>query len=408
MDDTSQALITIGVLLLLGLVADFFAKRTKLPRVTLLMVMGLIAGPSVLDALPENREVWFPLAADIALVMIGLLLGAEFTKQRLKGQGIGLFSLALMQALFAAAAVGIVLVLFDVETEIALLLAGIATATAPAATVAVVKELKSRGNLTDTLLRVVAIDDLFALVLFSVLAAAAGVVSGTGSSGELIGDAAIEIGGAIGLGIAIGVPAGLLTGRIKPGEATLLEGLGIVLLSVGLATWLGLSPLLLAVVTGITVANLAKHHTRTFREIENIEWPFLVLFFVLAGASLETESLENIGWIGAGYVLLRTAGKLLGAYVGGRLFHFPETTNRWLGMALLPHAGVALGLALIAAEQFPEFGEDILSVTVVATVVFELIGPLATRLAVTRAGEVPHGNDPAEPDDIQLETPSAE
>lgn len=392
MDDVSQVLIAVGILLLLGLVADFIGKRTKLPRVTLLMVIGLIAGPSVLDALPENRDVWFPVAADIALVMIGLLLGAEFSRQRLKGQGTSIIGLSLLQAVVTAAAVGLVLFVFGVDVEIALLLAGIATATAPAATVAVVRELRSRGNLTDTLLRVVAIDDLFALVLFSLLAAIASVVSGNGSSGELILDAITTVGGAVGLGIAIGIPAAFLTGRIKPGEATLLEALGIVLLSVGLANWLDLSPMLLAVVAGITIANLAKHHTRTFREIENIEWPFLVIFFVLAGASLETDSLRDIGWLGVGYILLRTAGKLFGAYVGGRVFRYPESTNRWLGMALLPHAGVALGFALIAVDQFPDIGEQVLTVTVVATVVFELFGPLATRVALMRSGEIPGGS----------------
>ncbi len=387
MDDISKALITIGILLLLGLVADYAGKRTKLPRVTLLMVIGLIAGPSVLDALPEDRDVWFPVAADIALVMIGILLGAEFTRERLKGQGPRIIGLSLVQAVVTATVVGAVLAAFGVELEIALLLAGIATATAPAATVAVVREMKSRGNLTDTLLRVVAIDDLFALILFSLLAAVVGIIAGTGSSGELVLDALTEVGGAIGLGIAIGVPAAFLMSRTQTDEARLLEALGIVSLSVGLATWLELSPLLMAVVTGVTIANLAKNHARAFLEIENIEWPFLVLFFVLAGASLEVDSLETIGWLGAGYVLLRFAGKLLGAYTGGRVLRYPQSTNRWLGLTLMPHAGVALGLALIAAGQFPEYADKVLSVTVVATVIFELFGPLATRVALTRAGE---------------------
>ena len=150
--------------------------------------------------------------------------------------------------------------------------------------------------------------------------------------------------------------------------------------------WLEVSYLLAAVVMGTMVANLASHHERPFREIEGVEWPFLVVFFLLAGATLEPSALIAVGWIGVGYVLLRTLGKLGGAWLGVRLVGESRSRARWLGIALLPQAGVALGLALLAEQQLPGTGADILAIVVGATVVFELVGPVGTRLALERAG----------------------
>jgi Kef-type K+ transport system membrane component KefB len=160
--------------------------------------------------------------------------------------------------------------------------------------------------------------------------------------------------------------------------------------------WLRVSYVLAAVVMGAVVANVASHHERPFREIEGIEWPFLVIFFLLAGASLELSALTAVGWIGAAYILLRTLGKVVGAGLGVTAVGGSSGHARWLGVALLPQAGVALGLALLADQQLPESGGDVLAIVVGATVVFELIGPLGTRLALERAEEVPPGG-PAAP-----------
>ena len=173
-----------------------------------------------------------------------------------------------------------------------------------------------------------------------------------------------------------------LTGRIERGEPTLYEALGLVFLCGGIAMLLNVSFLLAAMTMGAVVANLAQHHTRPFHAIEGIEWPFMVLFFVLAGASLEMPVLAEAGsWLVA-YVALRIVGRLLGGWIGGSVPVADLPVRRWMGMALLPQAGVALGMALVAEQQFPEVGEAILPVVVAATVLFELIGPIATRLAL--------------------------
>ena len=143
-------------------------------------------------------------------------------------------------------------------------------------------------------------------------------------------------------------------------------------------------------VLGMTVASLAKHHTRPFHAIEGIEWPFLILFFFLAGASLDLRALENVGWIGATYILLRIGGRVLGAYVGGTATGAEPAIRRWLGVALLPQAGVSVGLALLASQRLPELGAIILPVVLGSTVFFELIGPAATKAVLSRTGSLPH------------------
>lgn len=376
----------LGGLLLLGLLAEWTASKLPIPRVSVLIVLGVAVGPIGFDLLPEAREQWFPLVSAVALVMVGFLIGGEFTSDRLRELGARSAVVALVQAVATAVVVAGGLLAIGVEARLALPLAGVATATAPAAVVGVVQESGRRGPFSRLLLAIVAIDDAIALIVFSLLLATVGLLGGVGGSGaDPLWTALQEIGGGIALGAALGVPAAFLTGRLQPGRPVLEETLGLVLLCAGLGVWLEVSYLLAAVVMGTVVANLASHHERPFREIEGVEWPFLVVFFLLAGATLELSALTAVGVVGAAYLLLRTLGKLGGAWVGMRLVGASRSNARWLGVALLPQAGVALGLALLAEQQLPDVGRDVLAIVVGATVVFELVGPFGTRLALQRA-----------------------
>lgn len=384
----AEILITFGGLFLVGLLADLIGRHTPLPRVTLLLVTGFLIGPSVLDWLPRFTEDWFPILTNIALAMIGFLLGAKLTRSRLHDLGRPVLAISIGVVLMTALLVFSVLILFGVSIEVALLLAGIATATAPAATVDVVHEYRAKGRFTDTLLDIVAIDDAWGLLAFSMLLAIAQAVSGQGGAGEVLTTGAREIGGALLLGLVLGVPMAYLTGRIHPGEATQAEALGLVLLCAGLAVWAGVSYILAAIVFGAVVANLARHHDRPFHAIEGFEWPILILFFLLAGAALPIEALAEIGLLGAGYIVLRIAGRILGTRLGGWLSSADTATRRWMGLALLPQAGVAIGMALLASQRFPEFKDIILPVVLGSTVIFELFGPVVTRRVLIRMGEV--------------------
>ncbi len=388
MEEISITLITLGGLFLLGLLTDLLGRRTALPRVTFLLILGFLIGPSVLGILPDLSGRWFPIVANMALVMIGFLLGGKLTLVTFKQHGRSVLGISLGVALITAMVVLIALLMVGVRLEIALLLAGIATSTAPMATVDVVHEARAEGAFSRTLLGIVALDDAWGLIVFSLMLAAAQVLSGYGDGGEAIIAGAWELGGAVFVGIALGVPMAYLTGRIQPGEPTLAEALGMVLLCGGIAIWLEVSFLLAAMVLGLVVANLARHHNRPFHAIEGIEWPFMILFFLLAGASLHVQSLAEVGLIGAIYIVCRIVGRFLGAWVGGTLSHAAPTLRRWMGMALLPQAGVALGMALVATQRFPHFSETIFPVVIGATVLFEVIGPILTRRALVHVGDV--------------------
>jgi Kef-type K+ transport system membrane component KefB len=387
MDDTARTLITLGILLLLGLATDVIGRRTRLPRVTLLLIFGFAIGPAGLDFLSPNEEKWFSIVADMALIMIGFLLGEKFTLSSLREHGKLVLWLSVAEVVVTAAVVLVGLLLIGLQMDIALLLAGIATATDPAATTDVVHETKADGVFTRTMLGIVAVDDAWGLIVFSLMLTAVHAFIGQGNSIAPLLTGAWEIGGALLIGIGLGIPMAYLTGRIRPGEPTLVEALGVVFLCGGIAIWLKVSFLLASMVLGCVVANLARHHIRPFHAIEGIEWPFMILFFVLAGASLHTEMLFQIGLVGSAYIILRIIGRLLGGWTGGIISHADPLMRRWMGIVLMPQAGVALGMALVAIERRPDLGEIILPVVIASTVLFEVIGPMLTRTGLIHVGE---------------------
>lgn len=389
MRDIAIALITLGGVMLLGLVTDLLGRHTPLPRVTLLLVFGFVIGPSGLAVLPEIAAEVFYLLSSIALVMIGFLIGGTLTRAALRRHGRRVLIVSATMVVVTAGAVALGLTLMGVPLEVALLLGGIAPATAPAATADVVHESGAKGPFSETLLGIVAVDDAWGLMAFTVMLAIVHVLNGDAGLADVIARGLWELGGALALGAVLGIPMAYLSGRISAGEPLQVEALGMVLLCGGLAIHLEVSFILAAMVMGAVVANLARHHKRPFHAIEGIEWPFLVLFFVLAGASLEIDALWLAGAGLAGYVILRFAGRIIGAWLGGALCGDEPAERWWMGLAMLPQAGVALGMALVAAQRLPTLGEIIIPVVVGATVVFELVGPVFTRLALRRVGEMP-------------------
>ncbi|MBW2334470.1 MAG: cation:proton antiporter [Deltaproteobacteria bacterium] len=388
MDDTAKTLITLGILLLLGLATDAIGQRTRLPRVTLLLIFGFVVGPAGLDFLSPNEEKWFSLVTDMALIMIGFLLGEKFTLPFLRQHGKLVLWISVAEVVVTALVVLIGLLLIGLPMDMALLLAGIATATDPAAVTDVVHETHADGVFTRAMLGIVAVDDAWGLIVFSCMLTIAQVFSGQGGTIGPLLTGAWELGGALLVGIALGIPMAYVTGRIKPGETILVEALGVIFLCGGIAIWLKVSFLLASMVLGCVVANLARHHIRPFHAIEGIEWPFMILFFVLAGASFQLETLFQIGFVGSAYILFRIIGRLLGGWTGGSISNAKPLMCRWMGIALMPQAGVALGMALVVIERRPDLGEIILPVVIASTVLFELIGPVLTRTGLIHVGEV--------------------
>jgi Kef-type K+ transport system membrane component KefB len=258
-----------------------------------------------------------------------------------------------------------------------------------------VLESKSKGSFSDLLLSIVALDDVWGLILFSIGVAIVAAINGYAAETSQLFIVIKDIGGALLLGIGLGFPAAYLTGRIRKGQPMLMEALGLVFLCGGLALMLDVSFLIASIVMGAIVANFATHHEYPFHEIENIEWPFMSIFFVLAGASLDFDSIQAVGLIGLTYILSRTLGKLFGARIGAAISHADSATRHWMGLALLPQAGVAIGMALVASNQFPDYRSALLTIVIGSTVFFEIIGPMFTRMALRRTQH--HPENPSNP-----------
>ncbi len=272
-------LLLIGGTMLLALTAHGLGQRIHIPRVTLLLLLGALAGPELLDLLPPDADAHFGFITQLTLAMVGFLLGERMSvKDLAEGRQALIVSLVvtLVTAIFVAGAVWLV----TRNLPASLLLGAIATATAPAATLDVLREAGANGPLTRLIYQVVAIDDAWGAILFSVCLVSAELLLGNGGTGlGSLGIGVVEVGGSLVLGIVLGLPMAWLTGRIKPGEPMLLESAGFVFVAAGLAGILGFSYLLTCMTLGIVVANRAHHHIRPFRSIEGISEPFLALFF---------------------------------------------------------------------------------------------------------------------------------
>ena len=372
-------LVTIGIIFLASLSADKLASVARLPRVTMLILLGLVVGRSGFDLLPDDVTTWFDLLSIIALTMVAFLLGSSLSREFLasRGKAILVISLAIVLATLVIVAAG--LAAAGMDMSLALVIAAIATATAPASIADIVRTTRIANSFTDTLLGIVAIDDAWGLIVFSLVLVLVGHADGVAGFVTGVGR---DLGGAVAVGALVGIPASYLTGRLRPGEPLQTEAIGVVFLTAGLAMWLDVSFLISGMVAGTLIANFARHHERAFHEIEHIQWPFMTLFFVLAGATLDLAAIETVGWIGVFYVFLRIAARLLGGYGGARLAGVPANEVPWYGPSLLSQAGVAVGMALVAGEVLPQWADLIMALTVTSTIFFEVFGPPVTMVAI--------------------------
>jgi Kef-type K+ transport system membrane component KefB len=322
--------------------------------------------------------------------MVAFTLGQNFLWGQFKRIGKSVISISCFEAAGAAVLVALGLLLANRPVSEAMVFGGIATATAPMATLMVVREYRAKGSFTNILLNVVAIDDAWGMIIFAVAAAAAKI---TGFSGiehpfakVLIG-AGKEIFGALVLGLILGVLLSIVSRYSKTQMETFIFALGFILIATGTSLRLGFSPLLANMALGATVVNITRRHL-FFDVLRRIDWPFYLLFFVLCGTSLQIPFLKNLALVGVIYIVARIIGKYAGAYLGAKITHSQENVKKYLGFGLIPQAGVALGLAIMAKAEFPSFGGLIFNTIVATTIIFEIIGPFCTKFAVGKAGEI--------------------
>lgn len=379
-------LVATGALFLIGLALDKIGRQAHVPRVTLLILLGTVLGPSAFGLLPQSFYDASDLLTPVALTMVAFLLGSTLNRDTLAAHGREIFTISLAIVMCSILIVTGGLVLWGLPAPLALLFGGIAVATDPAATTDVIRQTGAKGRLVTNITGIVAIDDAWGVLAFAITLAAAGILM-DGTAGNHLLHGLREIFGAVALGLAIGLPASVLTGRITIGEPTRIEALGLVFLCAGLALWFKVSFLLTGIICGATIVNFAQHHERPFHEIERLEWPFLLLFFVLAGAALDLGAMSQVATLTIAFIAFRMAARLFGGTVGGLLAGRPAREGALTGLALMPQAGVALGMALMVRDRYPEFGENIVTVTLAATIFFELAGPFLTLFALNRAAK---------------------
>lgn len=386
-------LLHLSILLLAGLLGSFVIKFVKLPDVTGYLILGLLVGPSVLGLLDEAAIGQMSVASDIALAFIAFTVGGEFKLSYFKRVGATPIVIAVFESFFAVGLVVAGLLAAGYNLPFALCLGSIAAATAPAATVMVIKQYHARGPVTECLLSVVAIDDATALIAFGVATSMAKTLE-SGAALSLysaLGSPLLEVGASLLLGFALGCAYTFALRFFKEKGTQLTLTIAFILLGAAVADELDLSALLLCMMFSATFTNLARLSNEVYSAIDRFTPPIFCLFFVLSGADLKLSVLPSIGVVGVIYVVLRVAGKWIGAALGARLMHADANIQKYLGPALLPQAGVAIGLSFLAQQVVPQYADTIRAVILCGTLIYELIGPAVSKTTLQKAGEIAPG-----------------
>ncbi len=383
--------LALGFALIGGAFCGKLMNRIKMPTVTGYILAGLFLGGSVLRLITEQTITDLGFISDFALCIIAFTIGSELEFRIIARLGKAIFSIAFFEALFAFILVGLATWLISGDMALALILGAVSSATAPAATVLVLRELQAKGDVTSTLLGVIAVDDALCLMIYAVASAVARVLVAGGALQAA--DVLLYPLREILLSVLAGALAGLLLAWLlsisRRDSESMLFLVGTLLTLVGVTTWAHLSTLLAAMATGIAVTNLSRKKKTAFQDIDRISPPIIAGFFVLAGSRLDLRLLPQIGLLGLAYFVLRIAGKLAGAALGGKLAGAPANVRKYLGLGLLSQVGVAVGLAITVSREFPgtSLGTVVVTILLATTILTEIIGPYTTRYAITRAGE---------------------
>ena len=422
-----QFLITVSIAMLAGLLMTRFTKLFNLPAVTAYLIAGLIVGPFLVGAIDLSAlglpfthlgfsgadfgldggeaNVAFELVSSVALGFIAFAIGNEFRMSELKSIGKQATVIGILQAVAAAVIVDAALIALhfaipDILTvPAAIILGAIATATAPAATLMVVRQYKAKGKLTDLLLPIVALDDAVGLVVFSVsFGIAKALATGSISLISVLVNPLLEVVLSLMLGFVMGYLFTVCERFFHSGSKRMALSITFVLLTVALSmlkfhigeVHIGFSSLLVCMMLGTVFCNLCDFSADIMERADKWTAPIFVLFFVLSGAELRLDILAN-GWIiliGVAYILSRAVGKYFGTMGSAKLTGCTPEIQKYLGITLLPQAGVALGMSAIVIQDFPSDGVLVRNIVLFSVLVLELVGPVLTKWALTCAGDI--------------------
>ncbi len=411
---------SLPILALIGIIAIlsfYFGKLTKAIRLPLIigyMFFGVLIGPSFLGIFSQSIQSQLSFITEIALGFVALTIGLELNLNDLKKQGSGIISIIFAESFGAFILVFFAVLLVTKNIPLALIFGSIAPASAPAGTVAVIKEYRAKGTLTKALYAVVGFDDGLGIILFGFASAIAKNIllhqtgTSTGSFFTLILTPMKEIALSIIIGLIVGALFCILVRKLKSSSDYFIHIFGIVLLMVGLSRAFHLSLILTNMTAGILIINTQRRNLieTMHRELTNVIPLLFILFFTLAGTNLRIGALPSLGLLGVVYIIARSGGLIGGSRLGSLFGKVSKNVRNYIGLGILSQAGVAIGLSLIVKQDFSGLGKVIESTgksiitsgdqigtivitTITATCIFfEIIGPILTKIALKKAGEI--------------------
>ncbi len=408
---TSTLLISLSIALLVALLLSRLAKLVNLPAVTAYLVAGILVGPFVLGAFDINglgitkaELSGLGLVADVSLGFIAFSMGNEFRISQLKQIGRKATVIGIFQAIVTTIVVDAILISLHfimpsiISLEAAIILGAIATATAPAATLMVVKQYKAKGKLTDILLPVVALDDAVGLIVFAIsFGVAKAMGNGNVNALNIILEPLLEVVLSLALGFLMGLIFNECEKHFHSRSKRIAVSVTFILLTVGISLLsfeiegihVSFSSLLACMMLGTVFCNECDVSEELMERADRWAAPILILFFVISGAELELSVFGDLGIILVGviYIIARSLGKYFGAYFSAKATKCDDTIVKYLGITLLPQAGVALGMAIKATTLGPT-GNLVRNITLFAVLIYELVGPFLTKIALTKAGDI--------------------
>lgn len=384
--------LSVGLILIAALMAGHVAQLLRTPEVTGYLLVGVVIGPAAFDLISHENITTLSFISDVALGLILFNIGSIFEASNFRRVGPGVVRVTLWEGSLAFVLVCLVLVVSGLTWPLALLLAVVAMETAPATTLMVLNEYDAKGPMTDRLLALVALNNMYVLVMFGIVTAGLTLVESAGQGWLPAGYRAVHgllwtTAGSIALGSLVGLLMDFWAARAKESGEAMILSIGAVLIAVGASRWLGLSPLFATLALGATVANASDHGNRLLHALGGADPPLYAAFFVLAGAELQPSSVLGLGFVGAFYTGARTIGKIAGARIGLRGQDVPDVVRQQIGYCLVSSSSLAVGLTIQIRAAFPAYASTVTGIVLAAVVIFEVVGPLLTRRALIVTGE---------------------
>lgn len=386
-----NVLLKIAIVLVVGIIGGRVARLVKLPNVSGYLVFGLLLGPSFFNFISPADVQSFNIINELALAAIAFSIGNEFVLKEMKKIGKSIFIITLMEVIGAVLLVFCILFfVFRQPFAFSIVIASMSAATAPAATLLVMKQYNAKGPLTRTILPVVALDDVFGIVVFGIALSVAKIVTYKQqlSVASMIFGPLIEIAGSVGIGFVLGLLLSWLSQKASGRDELQAIALAAIGVATGISLLLNMSPLLTCIVMGTVLVNIQQNSVRVFDSVNSFAAPIYILFFTLAGASLDLSILKTVGLMGIAYVLARGLGKIAGAWAGAAMVKAEPAVRKYLGLGLLPQGGISIGLMVLVRQQLPDYAVAINTIIMFSVLIYETSGPIFAKIALKKAGEI--------------------